>query len=72
MFIDGFRIIFLENSKTCDALENLHLCHRRRLLILAGGAETRNVKQLHTKFSKLSVIKAQFGSLINDALYPIH
>ena len=46
--------------------------YRRRLLILAGGAETRNEKQLHTKFSKLSVIKAQFGSLINDALYPIH
>ena len=46
--------------------------HRRRLLILAGGAETRNEKQLHTNFSKLSVIKAQFGSLINDVLYPIH
>ena len=46
--------------------------HRRRLLILAGGAETRNEKQLHTNFSKLSVIKAQFGSLINDLLYPIH
>ena len=42
--------------------------HRRRLLILAGGAETRNDKQLHTNFSKLSVIKAQFGSLINDVL----
>ena len=43
-------------------------------LILAGrgGAETRNEKQLHTKFSKLSVIKAQFDSLINDVLYPIH
>ena len=46
--------------------------HRRRLLILAGGAEARNKKQLHTNFSKLSVIKAQFGSLINDVLYPIH
>ena len=46
--------------------------HRRRLLILAGGAETRNEKQLHTNFSKSSVIKAQFGSLINDVLYPIH
>ena len=47
--------------------------HRRRLLILAGGgAEARNEKQLHTNFSKLSVIKAQFGSLINDVLYPIH
>ena len=46
--------------------------HRRRLLILAGGAETRNEKQLHTNFSKLSVKKAQFGSLINNVLYPIH
>ena len=46
--------------------------HRRRLLILAGGAETRNEKQLHTNFSKLSVIRTQFGSLINDVLYPIH
>ena len=32
--------------------------HRRRLLILAGGAETRNEKQLHTNFSKLSVKNA--------------
>ena len=47
-------------------------CHRRRLLILAGGAETRNEKPLHTNFSKLSVIRTQFGSLINDVLYPIH
>ena len=47
-------------------------CHRCRLLILAGGAETRNEKQLHTNFSKLSVIKVQFGSLINDVLYHIH
>ena len=46
--------------------------HRRRLLILAGGAETRNEKQLHSNFSKISVIKAQFGSLINNVLYPIH
>ena len=46
--------------------------HRRRLLILAGGAETRNEKQLHTNFSKLPVIKAQFGSLINNVLYPFH
>ena len=54
-------------------VETLHrLDHRRRLLILAGGAEARNEKQLHTNFSKLSVIKAQFGSLINDVLYPIH
>ena len=48
------------------------LSHRRRILILAGGAETRNEKQLHTNFSKLSVIRTQFGSLINDVLYPIH
>ena len=47
--------------------------HRRRLLILAGGAETRNEKKLHTKnYIPLSVIKAQFGSLINNVLYPIH
>ena len=46
--------------------------HRRRLLILAGGAETRNEKPLHTNFSKLSVIRTQFDSLINDVLYPIH
>ena len=46
--------------------------HRRRLLILAGGAETRNGKQLLSNFPKISVIKAQFGSLINNVLYPIH
>ena len=39
-------------------LNKVHEDHRRRLLILPGGAETRNEKQLHTNFSKLSVKNA--------------
>ena len=56
--IPNLFFVFLRDCLFVYLFVCMFVLHRRRLLILPGGAETRNEKQLHTNFSKLSVKNA--------------